>query len=126
MDKAHLELQNLQLTELQNISGQIKGIEDHKQNDTELVKLIKKEYSLSKDEISNITALVEGKKKGESTDEGELEVLKKKFDSYCLICEVNATAKDGSFIGYAKVSNKCSNKKSVLKKKIKAMEEKGE
>jgi len=90
------------------------------------VKLLKGQYTLTKDEISDITLLVEGNKKGESTNEVELGLLKKKFDSYCLICEVNSNGKDGSFIGYNKLNNKCSNKKSVLGKKIKEMEEKGE
>ncbi len=126
MDKSHIELQILQLTELQNICNQIKDIEHFKQSDTELVKLLKGQYTLTKDEISAITSLVDGKKKGESANEGELDLLKKKFDSYCLICEVNSNGRDGSFIGYSKLNNKCSNKKSVLGKKIKEMEENGE
>jgi hypothetical protein len=127
MDQSQqIEFEIQQLTELQNICKQIKEIKDYKQNDTALVKLLKKEYTLTKDEISSITSKVEGKKKGESGDEDELELLKKKFDSYCLICEVNSEGKDGNFIGYTRLSNKCSNKKSVLKKKIKKMEKKGE
>lgn len=126
MDKSHIELQILQLAELQNICNQIKDIENFKQSDTELEKLLKGQYSLTKDEISEITSMVEGKKKDESSNEGELDSLKKKFDSYCLICEVNSNKKDGSFVGYSQLNTKCSNKKSVLKKKIKEMEEKGE
>jgi len=71
MDKSQLNLQILQLTELQNICNQIIGMENTKQNDTNLVKLLKKEYSLSKDEILSITSMVEGKKKGETVDENE-------------------------------------------------------
>ena len=43
MDKSQLQLQILQLSELQNICNDIIEIESNKQNDTELVKLLKKE-----------------------------------------------------------------------------------
>ncbi|WP_319577448.1 hypothetical protein [uncultured Desulfobacter sp.] len=128
MDESkQIEFQIQQLTELQHICNRIKELENYKQNDTELLKCLKKEYSLSEEEISSITSMVEGKK-GKSVDKrnDELELLEKKFEPYCLICGVNTKNKDGNFIGYTRVSNKCSNKKSVLKKKIKKMEEKGE
>ena len=50
MDKSQLQLQILQLSELQNICNDIIEIESNKQNDTELVKLLKKDYRLSNDE----------------------------------------------------------------------------
>ncbi|WP_429082676.1 hypothetical protein [Aeromonas veronii] len=117
MDKSQIELQILQLSELQKLCNEIKDIESFKQNDDTLLKLLKKEYKLSAEEISTITLMVDGKKKGKSVDSTALDSLKKKFESYCLICEMNAYGKDGKFIGYAALSNKCSNKKSVLNKK---------
>lgn len=119
MDKAQIELQILQLTQLQNLCNQIKEAEGSKQNDKELVKLLKKEYKLTTDEISAITSLVAGKlKKGNSADEDELKALRKKFESYCDVCEINANNRNGEFLGYTIVSNKCSNKKSILSKKL--------
>ena len=118
MDNTHIELQILQLTQLQNLCNQIKEVDSLKQNDDELVKVLKKGYKLTAEEIEAITSLVAGKKKGKTADVGELEALKKKFDSYCNVCEINPYKKDGEFLGYTNVSNKCSNKKSILSKKI--------
>ena len=123
MDKSQIELQILQLSELQKLCNEIKDIESFKQNDDNLLKLLKKEYKLSAEELSTIEAMVDGKKKGKSVDSTALDTLKKKFESYCLICDMKAYGKDGKFIGYAALSNKCSNKKSVLKKKIGVKEE---
>ena len=58
MDKSQLQLQILQLSELQNICNDIIEIESNKQNDTELVKLLKKDYILSNDEINSITSSI--------------------------------------------------------------------
>ncbi len=118
MDKAKIEFEIQQLTELQKLCNEIKDIESYEQNDESLLKLLKKEYKLSVEEVSTITSLLEGKKKGKSVDSAALESVKKKFESYCLICDVNTNGKDGKFLGYTSISNKCSNKKSILKKKI--------
>jgi len=75
MDKSQLQLQILQLSELQNICNDIIGIESIKQNDTDLVKLLKKDYTLSNDEINSISTIVLGKKKGESVDKKSLTEL---------------------------------------------------
>lgn len=121
MDKSQLQLQILQLSELQNICNDIIEIESNKQNDTELVKLLKKDYILSNDEINSITSTVLGKKKGESVDKKSLDLLKNKCESYCMICEINPKDKDGKFIGYGKIKTRSSNKKNSLNKKLKEM-----
>ncbi len=123
MDKSQLQLQILQLSELQNICNDIIEIESNKQNDTELVKLLKKDYILSNDEINSITSTVLGKKKGESVDKKSLDLLKNKCESYCMICEINPKDKDGKFIGYGKIKTRSSNKKNSLNKKLKEMGE---
>jgi len=123
MDKSQLQLQILQLSELQNICNDIIEIESTKQNDTELVKLLKKDYILSNDEINSITSTVLGKKKGESVDKKSLDLLKNKCESYCMICEINPKDKDGKFIGYRKIKTRSSNKKNSLNKKLKEMGE---
>ena len=123
MDKSQLQLQILQLSELQNICNDIIEIESNKQNDTELVKLLKKDYRLSNDEINSITSTVLGKKKGESVDKKSLDLLKNKCESYCMICEINPKDKDGKFIGYRKIKTRSSNKKNSLNKKLKEMGE---
>lgn len=123
MDKSQLQLQILQLSELQNICNDIIEIESNKQNDTELVKLLKKDYILSNDEINSITSTVLGKKKGESVDKKSLDLLKNKCESYCMICEINPKDKDGKFIGYRKIKTRSSNKKNSLNKKLKEMGE---
>ena len=119
MDKSQLELQILQLTELQNICSGIEEMENPKQNDTEIVKEIKKSYSLSKEDKS----ILLNKKKGESVSQKDLDSLKKKCDSYCMICEINPIGKDGNFIGYDKLKNKVSNKKSKFNKELEKMGE---
>lgn len=123
MDKSQLQLQILQLSELQNICNDIIEIESTKQNDTELVKLLKKDYRLSNDEINSISTIVLGKKKGESVDKKSLDLLKNKCESYCMICEINPKDKDGKFIGYRKIKTRSSNKKNSLNKKLKEMGE---
>ncbi|MCT7541623.1 hypothetical protein [Aliarcobacter cryaerophilus] len=123
MDKSQLQLQILQLSELQNICNDIIEIESTKQNDTELVKLLKKDYILSNDEINSITSTVLGKKKGESVDKKSLDLLKNKCESYCMICEINPKDKDGKFIGYRKIKTRSSNKKNFLNNKLKEMGE---
>lgn len=123
MDKSQLQLQILQLSELQNICNDIIEIESTKQNDTELVKLLKKDYILSNDEINSITSTVLGKKKGESVDKKSLDLLKNKCESYCMICEINPKDKDGKFVGYRKIKTRSSNKKNSLNKKLKEMGE---
>ena len=123
MDKSQLQLQILQLSELQNICNDIIEIESNKQNDTELVKLLKKDYILSNDEINSITTIVLGKKKGESVDKKSLDLLKNKCESYCMICEINPKDKDGKFIGYRKIKTRSSNKKNTLNDKLKEMGE---
>ena len=123
MDKAQLQLQILQLSELQNICNDIIEIESNKQNDTELVKLLKKDYRLSNDEINSITSTVLGKKKGESVDKKSLDLLKNKCESYCMICEINPKDKDGKFVGYRKIKTRSSNKKNSLNNKLKEMGE---
>ena len=123
MDKSQLQLQILQLSELQNICNDIIEIESNKQNDTELVKLLKKDYRLSNDEINSITSTVLGKKKGESVDKKSLDLLKNKCESYCMICEINPKDKNGNFIGYSKIKSRSSNKKNSLNNKLKEMGE---
>ena len=123
MDKSQLQLQILQLSELQNICNDIIEIESNKQNDTELVKLLKKDYILSNDEINSITSTVLGKKKGESVDKKSLDLLKNKCESYCMICEINTKDKDGKFVGYRKIKTRSSNKKNTLNDKLKEMGE---
>ena len=123
MDKSQLQLQILQLSELQNICNDIIEIESNKQNDTELVKLLKKDYILSNDEINSITSTVLGKKKGESVDKKSLDLLKNKCESYCMICEINPKDKDGKFVGYRKIKTRSSNKKNSLNNKLKEMGE---
>lgn len=123
MDKSQLQLQILQLSELQNICNDIIEIESNKQNDTELVKLLKKDYRLSNDEINSISTIVLGKKKGESVDKKSLDLLKNKCESYCMICEINPKDKDGKFVGYRKIKTRSSNKKNTLNDKLKEMGE---
>jgi hypothetical protein len=54
MENSNLQLQLLQLSEIQNICNQIIKLESVEQNDEDLLKLLKKEYILSKDEIASI------------------------------------------------------------------------
>ncbi|PHO09087.1 hypothetical protein CPG37_10845 [Malaciobacter canalis] len=123
MDKNELQLQILQLTELQNICNEIIDMENPKQSDNELTKLLKKEYDLSKDDKDSILSIVLGKKKGESVSQKELDLLKKKCESYCMICEINPNDKNGEFIGYGKLKNKVSNRKSKYNKELEKMGE---
>ena len=124
MENSNIQLQLLQLTEIQNICNQIIKLESVEQNDSDLLQLLKKQYKLSKAEIAEIQSVVLGKKKDEGVDEKELADLKQKVESYCLICDVNLTNRKGDSIGYDKLKSKCSNKKSVLSKKLEEVEEK--
>ena len=116
------KLRILQLTQLQNLCSKLKYSENYKQSDTELLGLLKKNYTLTAEEVSTITSMVEGKMKVKVVGDDDLETMKKKFDSYCLICDINQNKRDGTFIGYTKFSDKCSNKKSILSKKLKELE----
>jgi hypothetical protein len=122
MENSNFQLQLLQLTEIQNICNQIIKLESVEQNDSDLLTLLKKEYKLSKAEIAEIHSVVLGKKKGEGVDEKQLADLKQKVESYCLICDVNIKNRKGELIGYDQLKNKCSNKKSVLSKKVEKLE----
>ena len=124
MENSNLQLQLLQLTEIQNICNQIIKLESVEQNDSDLLMLLKKEYKLSKAEIAEIQSLVLGKKKDGGVDEKELADLKQKCESYCLICDVKMTNRKGDIIGYDKLKSKCSNKKSVLSKKLEESDKK--
>ena len=109
-----INLQILQLTELQNLCLTL-----NKEGDTELLDLLGKNYELDEEITSKIISMVKGKKKANTVDSKMLERLKRKFDSYCVICNMNTTTKDNKeFMGYAKFSNKCSNKKNILNKKL--------
>lgn len=127
MDKAKIEFEIQQLTELQSICKQISDIESFKQNNDSLIDVLKKEYKLTAEETSTITSLVEGKRKKAKKDKesktDDIETLKKKFTSYCTLLDLNPNNKSGEFLGYTNVGNKCSNKKSILKKKINQSEE---
>jgi len=123
MDKSELQLQILQLTELQNICNEIIESDNQKQSDTELVKVLKKEYDLTKDEISSILSMILGKKKGDGVSKKDVTLLKKKCESYCMICEINPNDKNGEFIGYGKIKSRSANKKNSLNNKLKEMGE---
>ena len=122
MDKSQLELQISQLTELQNICNEILELENPTQNDTEIVKEIKKSYSLSKEDIDSIKSILLGKKKGESVSQKDLDSLKKKCESYCVITEINPM-RNGEFVGYKTIKGRASNTKNRLGKKLKEMGE---
>lgn len=126
IDKSAVELQILQLTKLQNICNDIIDMEKSEQNDTELITLLKKNYTSSKEEIKSIQSIVFGKKKGEGVSQSDIDKLKKECESYCVITEINPLEKDGKFIGYSKIKSRSSNKKNILSKKLKDLEGKGE
>ena len=117
-----IELHILQLTELQNLCYTLNKDENEnesdKQNDSELLDLLKKNYDLDDETTSSIKLKVKGKKKTNTVDLKILKMLRNKFDSYCVICNINKNTKDNKFMGYPKFSNKCSNKKNILKRKL--------
>lgn len=123
MDKSQLQLHILQLTELHSICSEIENLENPKQNDDEIVKELKKLYSLSKDDVNSIKSILLGKKKDESVSSKDLDTLKKKCLSYCEICEINPNDKNGEFVGYKIIKNRSSNKKSKFNKDLEEMGE---
>lgn len=123
MDKMDIELQTLQLTKLQNICNDIIEMENPKQNNTELTKLLKKDYDLSKEDTESILSIVKGKRKGESVSQKDLDDLREECMMYCKLSHINPNDKDGKFIGYKKIKNRSSNKKNSLNKKLKEMGE---
>jgi hypothetical protein len=127
MNKADIEFEIKQLTELQNICNQIKAVESFKQNNDELLQVLKENYKLSAEDLSIIESAVEGKRKKGKNDKSEksadIATLKKKFKSYCDLLDINLVKRNGEILGYTEVSNKCSNKKSLLKSKIGLNEE---
>ena len=120
MDKAKLEFEIQQLTDLQAICNQIKDFDSAKQNDEKLLEVLKSEYKLSSEETATITSLVKGKlkQKGKGEKPVSKDSLLKKFESYCTLLDISLKKRNGEMIGYTEVSNKCSNKKSMLKKKL--------
>jgi len=123
MDKMEMELQILQLSKLQQICNDIIEMENPKQNDTDLTKLLKKEYDLSKEDTDSILSIVLGKKKGESVSQKDLDNLKEECEMYCKLSHINPNDKDGNFIGYKKIKSRASNKKNSLNNKLKEMGE---
>ena len=127
MNKADIEFEIKQLTELQNICNQIKAVDSFKQNNDELLQVLKENYKLSAEYLSIIESAVEGKRKKGKNDKSEksadIATLKKKFKSYCDLLDINLVKRNGEILGYTEVSNKCSNKKSLLKSKIGLNEE---
>lgn len=121
MDKNELELQLNQLDGLQHVCNQIIAMESTNQSDTALTKLLTKEYSLSKEDKDSILSIVSGKKNGKPVSQKDLDTLKRKFESYCVITDVNPNDKTGHFLGYKKIKMRLSNKKNILKKKIEAL-----
>ena len=66
MDKAKIEFEIQQLTDLQAICNQIKDFDSAKQNDEKLLEVLKSEYKLYSEETTTITSLVKGKVKNQS------------------------------------------------------------
>lgn len=122
MDKAKIEFEIQQLTDLQNICNQLKADESFKQNNQKLLDVLKEQYKLSAEDVSAITAVVEGKAKATKQAKADKPVdkktLQKKFDSYCILLDISLKKRNGEILGYTEVSIKCSNKKSLLKKKL--------
>ena len=116
MENIEVQLKVLELTQIQNICNELMEIEDPKQNDSELEKLLKKEYTLDKEEIQSILSLVYKKQKGNSVSEKEIDELKTKLNAYCVTAELNQNDKDGNFVGYKKLKGRASNKKNSLNK----------
>lgn len=123
MDKMEMELQILQLTKLQQICNDIIKMENPKQNDTDLTKLLKKNYDLSKEDTESILSTVLGKKKGEGVSQKELDTLKEECEMYCKLSHINPNDKDGNFIGYKKLKSRSSNKKNSLNNKLKEIKD---
>jgi len=124
MDRMDIELQILQLSKLQQICNAIIDIENPKQDDKNLVKLLKKEYELSKDEVNSILAIVKDKKKSrKNAPKGDLDKLKEEFEMYCKLTKIHPYKANGEFIGYERVKNRSSNRKNVLKTKLQEMGE---
>lgn len=120
MDKAKIEFEIQQLTDLQAICNQIKDFDSAKQNDEKLLEVLKSEYKLYSEETTTITSLVKGKlkQKGKGEKPVSKDSLLKKFESYCTLLDISLKKRNGEMIGYTEVSNKFSNKKSMLKKKL--------
>lgn len=119
MDKAKIEFEIQQLTDLQKICNLLKDDDSFKQNNQKLLDLLKEQYKLSAEDVSAITTIVEGKAKTtKQAKPVDKESLQKKFESYCTLLDINLKKRNGEILGYAEVSTKCSNKKSLLKKKL--------
>ncbi len=118
----YLDLKILQLEELQDLCCTLNKEEKNKnakQDDTELFDLLKKNYTTNEEMISEITSIVEGKKKAKTVD---LKTLEEKFDSYCVVCGIKKNIRGSDkFMGYDKFSSKCSNKKNILKNELKKL-----
>lgn len=116
MSQNEINLEVLQLAELQTICNEILAVKTPKQSDKKLLSLLKKEYSLSKEELGSVVAIVAGKQKLEVSSTKDISHLEKKCQAYADICGIKTTAKDGSPLGYEKIKSRAAIKKSNLLK----------
>jgi hypothetical protein len=115
------QLQNLiyNLTEIQNICNRLSEIENKKQSDSDLVKVLKQTYTLSKEETASILSTVYGKTK-EKKSKDDTSVLKRKLEAFCEIAEVICYDESGKLLAYKKIKDKATAKKSIANDKLKS------
>lgn len=117
------QLQNLiyNLTEIQNICNKLSQIENKKQSDTDLVKVLKQTYTLSKEETASILSTVYGKTKDKNKSKDDVVGLKRKLEAFCEIAEVICYDESGKLLVYKKIKDKATAKKSITNDKLKSV-----
>lgn len=122
MDKSEIELKLTLIGQIENLCSELIQIENPKQNDDSLSKILKDEYKLSKAEKDTILSTVKGKKKGESTSKKGVESLKSKLSGFCGAAEIKIDDRNGTPLTYQKIKTKVQNLKNKLKNTLKDLD----
>lgn len=118
MTKENIELKLTLIDQIEKLCSELIEIENPKQSDKDLIDLLKKDYTLSKEEKNSILSVVKGKKKGESTSKKEVESLKTKLSAFCVAAEISMVDRQNNPLSYQKIKTKVQNNRNSLKKKL--------
>ena len=122
MTKEEIELKLTLIDQIEKLCSELIEIENPKQSDKDLIDLLKKEYTLSKEDKNSILSVVKGKKKGESSSKKEVESLKTKLSGFCVAAEISMVDRQNNPLTYQRIKTKVQNNRNGYKKKLKDLE----
>lgn len=104
------QLEKLQLEKLKTLCDELIKLDKNKQSHSELIEVLKINYKLSDDETNEITDKLVGKKKLNEEDQKYFDEIKKEFDKYCNVTDID------NDLEYKKIKSRIANRLSKLNK----------